>query len=83
MLPDVEGAGRLGVVAADRVLVDGAEVGPLDLMDRAGLRSCWLFFRDLVPGGLEVLNRRGRVGEDSREGRGEGTVDDAAELWEG
>lgn len=34
------GAGRLGVVAADRVLVAGAEVGPVDLIDRAGLISC-------------------------------------------
>lgn len=52
------GAGRLGVVAADRVLPAGAEVGPVDLVDRAGLVSCWLFFRDLVPGtGLKAVDR--------------------------
>ena len=77
---EVEGAGSLGVVAADRVLLEGAEVGPLDLKDRAGLRSCWLFLRDLVPGAEEAVGLRGRDGEGSREGLGEGTVDDAAEL---
>jgi hypothetical protein len=56
-LLELAGAGRLGVVAAERVLVAGAEVGPVDLIDRAGLVSCWLFFRDLVPCGLEAGDR--------------------------
>jgi hypothetical protein len=81
LLLELAGAGRLGVVEADRVLVAGADVGPADLRDRGGL--VWLFFRDLVPGGLEAVDRCGRVGDGSREARGEGVADDAAELCDG
>lgn len=80
---ELAGAGRLGVVAAERVFVAGADVGPLDLVDRAGLRSCWLFLRDLLPGVLEVVDLRGRVGDGSRDGRGDGAADEAAELCDG
>jgi hypothetical protein len=80
LLPEFDGAGRLGVVAAERLLVAGADVGPLDLVDRAGLRSCWLFLRDLVPGVLEMVDLNGRVGDGSRDGRGEGAADEVAEL---
>lgn len=77
------GGGRLGVVAEERVLVVGADVGPVDLVDRAGLGSCWLFFRDLVPGARGVFDLAGRVGDGSREARGDGAADEAAELCEG
>jgi hypothetical protein len=75
------GVGRLGVVEADKVLTAGAEVGPADLKERAGL--VWLFFRDLVPGDLGRAVRCGRVGDGSREPRGEGVADDAAEVCDG
>ena len=57
LLLEVLGAGRLGVVDADNDLVAGTEVGPVDLIDRAGLVSCWLFLRDLVPWGLGTVDR--------------------------
>lgn len=75
------GAGRLGVVAAESVFEVLAKVGTPDLVDRAGLSSCWLFFRDPVPEARGALDRTGRAGDDSLEARGDGITEEAPEPW--
>jgi hypothetical protein len=77
------GAGRLGVVAADSVFDVFAKVGTPDLVDRAGLSSCWLFFRDLVPEAREALDLTARAGDDSLEARGDGITEEAPGPWDG
>lgn len=85
-----EAAGRrAGVVADERILDEDGRAGVFGFACRAGLRSWWLFLRDLVPGfaeeALEVFVREsGLVGEGSRDGSGEGAADDVAvEATEG
>lgn len=67
--------------ADDKLLEFGAGPGMLDLIWRAGLSSCWLFLRGLEPASLldEEALRGLRVGEDSREARGEEATELSAE----
>ena len=55
----------------------------MDRDGRDGLRSCTLFFRDRVPVALEALDvlvrASGRMGDESREPKGEGDTELAAE----
>jgi hypothetical protein len=83
---DVAGR-RVGVVEEERVLICEDSVGLLGLPTREGLTSWRLFFRDRVLGfvdeGRERLVREsGRVGDGSRETRGEAEADDDAETPE-
>lgn len=75
--------------ADERLLDDGEGPGMLDLVGRAGLTSGWLFLRDLEPEPAslvdEVALRGFRVGEDSRDARGEAatelSVEECFEVW--
>lgn len=77
------GAGKTGVVAADSCLDMFARLGMLDLIDRAGLTSCWVFFVDLVPVVRGAFVLAGRDGDGSRDARGEGTTEEAADPCDG
>lgn len=76
------GAGKLGVVAADNCLDMFARLGMLDLIDRAGLTSCCAFFVDLVPVVRGAFGLADRAGDGSRDARGEGTAEEAADPWD-
>lgn len=57
----------------DRLLEEGVRPDRPERIWREGLRSCWLLVRDLDPLSLleDVVRRGLRVGDDSREARGE------------
>ncbi len=77
---------RVGVLADERVLEPGAGAGlPAGLAGRVGLRSCWLFLRERMPELADevrevAVRERGRVGEGSREGRGDWAAEDEVEA---
>ena len=87
---DVEGS-SVGVEEAERVRC-AEDAGMLERPVRIGLLSCWLFFRDLVPGEPaagtfdELVLIVGRMGDVSREGSGEPVADVdtevAPETWD-
>ena len=77
---------RVGVFVDERILEVEVEDVPelFGRVARGGLVSCRLFFRDLVPGFVDearelAVRERGRVGDVSREGRGEGAADVGAD----
>lgn len=86
--------GRAGVEEAEIALVCCEEIAAvfddaaLDFAaGREGLRSCWLFLRDLVPGptegflaaAMEAL--KDRLGDGSLEAKGELAAEEVAEDW--
>lgn len=84
---DSEAEGRrVGVLADERVLEPGAGDGlAAGLAGREGLRSCWLFFLERMPELADevrevAVRERGRVGEGSREARGDWAAEDEVEA---
>lgn len=81
VMSEVEGS-NWGVDVVDRVLGNVVVVLWLDLIDRAGLTSVWLFLRDLETGApVELVLAdagvliEGLEGEGSREARGDGLAE--------
>lgn len=81
VMSEVEGS-NWGVDVVDRVLGNVVVVLWLDLVDRAGLTSVWLFLRDLETGApVELVLAdagvliEGLEGEGSREARGDGLAE--------
>ena len=78
---------RLGVVATDSALRVAAAEGGLGvaLVDREALRSCVLFFLDLLGPAVERLDvldlTSGLIGDDSLEGTGEVVADVWRFVW--
>jgi len=76
---------RVGVSADDSVLDAGASAGLACFAERDGLRSCWLFFLERMPEFADEVREvavrdNGRVGECSRDGRGDGAAEDEVEV---
>ena len=87
-LGSVAGGWSAGTLADDNVFeVGGKGDGAFLFPDRVGLRSCTLFFRDLMAAFTEddrelVVRGAGPVGEGSRDCSGEAWVDEATDVAE-